>query len=307
MGPLSKAFIKIKSSKQLGIDLLNEVSSSTCDKEKVRYLIKAGADVETKTEDGYTPLAWAAQNGFADIIEVLAKAGANPNVRYNHDTRIPLIHAAQEGKSAVVEKLLAVGADLDCRGGIDQSTALIESVTGRLGSVLVPMTPEKEKIAACLIKAGAKLDLQDDEGMTALTTAIYWGNEKIARRLMEAGAKLNLQGKKGNTALIFAIDENLAPLVHDIITAGADLNMQNVHGNTALICAAAKGQNDIVRDLIAAGALASIRNNLGMTALDVARKEGHAAIIAVLEPLTDKPPTTAASPNLGRPAQSLRL
>ena len=45
----------------------------------LEVLLKAGADVNAKDADGFTPLHWAAQsNPSPAVLEVLLKAGADP-------------------------------------------------------------------------------------------------------------------------------------------------------------------------------------------------------------------------------------
>ena len=49
------------------------------DSEQVKKLIKAGADVNARDENGYTPLLFAAFWGYTEIVEKLIKAGADVN------------------------------------------------------------------------------------------------------------------------------------------------------------------------------------------------------------------------------------
>ena len=44
--------------------------------EIVKLLLEAGADVNTKNNDGYTALALASKNGYTKIVELLKEAGA---------------------------------------------------------------------------------------------------------------------------------------------------------------------------------------------------------------------------------------
>ena len=53
------------------------------------------------------------------------------------------------------------------------------------------------EITAALTNAGAQLDLQDDEGVTALVMASYGGHTEITVALIDAGAQLDLQDNEG--------------------------------------------------------------------------------------------------------------
>lgn len=49
------------------------------DIDKIRRLIKAGADVYIRTKDGVAPLWMASQNGHTDIVKLLLEAKADVN------------------------------------------------------------------------------------------------------------------------------------------------------------------------------------------------------------------------------------
>ena len=77
--------------------------------ERVKDLLDAGADVDTKTADGFTALKWAVVRGYTGIVQVLLDAGADVDVRDNHG-QTPLMLAAQEDHIEVVELLKEAGA-----------------------------------------------------------------------------------------------------------------------------------------------------------------------------------------------------
>jgi ankyrin repeat protein len=71
----------------------------------VELLLKAGADPNRKSDAGRTPLAWAAQNGDEEMVKLLLRWGADPNV-LSDTGRTPLSWAAQNGHEGVVRALL---------------------------------------------------------------------------------------------------------------------------------------------------------------------------------------------------------
>lgn len=64
--------------------------------------------------DGYSPLHWAARMGHTEVVDYLAKRGANINVR-DDDGWTPLHLAAQHGHLDVVKLLVARGADVGAK------------------------------------------------------------------------------------------------------------------------------------------------------------------------------------------------
>jgi len=82
----------------------------------VEALLAHGAQVDATDAQGWTPLFKAAYNheldcGFAPVVQVLAKAGADVNHRIFFGLT-PLMLAAGGGEAAVCEVLLNAGADL---------------------------------------------------------------------------------------------------------------------------------------------------------------------------------------------------
>ncbi len=81
------------------------------EREFVRRLIEAGADLNARNADGNNALWLACVGGHLDIIDMLVEAGIDIDNR-NDNGATPLMYAASSGKAAVVERLLAKGADV---------------------------------------------------------------------------------------------------------------------------------------------------------------------------------------------------
>lgn len=77
-----------------------------------RYLIEKGADISAVSRNPMTiqPLHAAAAGSHTTIVELLLKAGADPNA-VQQDSFRPLHSAAQNGSTAIVRLLLDYGAD----------------------------------------------------------------------------------------------------------------------------------------------------------------------------------------------------
>jgi rhodanese-related sulfurtransferase len=85
-------------------------ASHNGDREIVRLLIMAGAQLNARNADGNNALWFGCVGSHLDIIDTLAAAGIDIDNR-NDNGATPLMYAASSGKAAVVERLLAKGAD----------------------------------------------------------------------------------------------------------------------------------------------------------------------------------------------------
>ena len=108
------------------------------------------------------------------------------------------------------------------------------------------------------------------------------GDGKDVLNLINAGLDVNIQDENGMTALMMACEVGCVPLVEWLIKAGAAVNIQNIFGNTALICATFKRQNECVRKLLECGANTSIQGKDGLTALMHAARTGDVNCLQTL-------------------------
>lgn len=76
------------------------------DVEEVKRRLAAGADVDERDDQGWTPLNWAAGRGDAAMVEALLEGGADVTLT-GRDLRTPLAIAKAAGRDEVAELLTA--------------------------------------------------------------------------------------------------------------------------------------------------------------------------------------------------------
>jgi ankyrin repeat protein len=119
------------------------------------------------------------------------------------------------------------------------------------------------KNVTLLIEKGANLDLQDKHGDTALMISLSLPRySKVATLLIENGAELELQNKGGRTALMKATNKNVCEL---LIDRGAKLDSRDKYGHTALMFSLK--YFEVAKLLIDRGADLDLQNEEGLTAL----------------------------------------
>ena len=95
---------------------------------------------------------------------------------------------------------------------------------------------QKKEVIQQLLEADADVNIQDNNGDTALILAAYVsGYKKIIQLLLDKGVKINIQNIYGNTALMMAARWSCKKkIIQQLLEAGADVNIQDNGGRTAL-------------------------------------------------------------------------
>ncbi|MBL4658322.1 MAG: ankyrin repeat domain-containing protein [Flavobacteriales bacterium] len=138
------------------------------DLSKVEKLINRGEDVNSKSDNGRTPLMFAAFQGRTRIVKLLVDAGVDMNVT-NTEGSTALIIASVKGHTEVVEVLANAGASLNLQNKIGRTALICATIY------------ENTKAAKILIHQGADLGKQDDEGHNAL----FYAKRKKQKHLIK--------------------------------------------------------------------------------------------------------------------------
>jgi serine/threonine-protein phosphatase 6 regulatory ankyrin repeat subunit B len=134
-------------------------------------------------------------------------------------------------------------------------------------------------IVDLLLKNGADFNYKDKDGRTVLMhLAAHLGNEKMLALLLDKGADLHEKDKTGTTVLMMAANHGHSDIVDFLLEKGMDINEKNNFGDTALMYAAEGRQKDIVNLLTAKGAAMDERS---AQAMKTKRKNGESFSVPV--------------------------
>ena len=148
------------------------------DTDKVRALLREGADVNVAQGDGMTALHRAAKIGEADMARMLIYAGANLEATTRIGDYSPLYLAGRAGNAAVVTALLEAGADPVTPSTAGGATPL--HLAARSGSA--------EAVSALLDHGADANTLEGQWGQTPLIFAAAKGRTEVVEVLLSRGA-----------------------------------------------------------------------------------------------------------------------
>lgn len=175
----------------------------------VQRLIDRGADVNLTGRSGATPVAAAAYAGRDMVVRMLLAHGADGR-KADETGKPPIVYAAAGGQLGIVKQLLALDIDVNARYANDLTLLMWASGPDDL----VPEAQALE-IVAYLLDSGAKIDLADARGRTALMIAAEGNHPGIVKALLAHGADPALADKAGKHAadltVLSALREELTP------------------------------------------------------------------------------------------------
>ena len=234
----------------------NLINMAVGNLEILEFLLEHEKQAEAPREYQNELLIRFADNGAADILEILLRHAEDQQVAY------ALEEAIASENSYLLQALLDAGANINARDGL----ALFRAVTTNQYAAVQD-----------LIRIGANVNTI--LGQTALSHAVKKGCPAMVRTLLNAGADLN---QAGNTVLLDAVTPALPPycdrpinldILHAILEKKTNLSIKNECGDTPLHFAAKEavklGNINAFLMIWHQGADLSAKNYQGSTPLDI--------------------------------------
>ncbi|RYP75529.1 hypothetical protein DL770_007382 [Monosporascus sp. CRB-9-2] len=135
----------------------------------VRRLLGTGAHINSKDNNGRTPLYWASRNGYDTVVKQLLKAGADTNAKDFYG-RTPLHWASWNGRDTVVKQLLGTGARINSKDNDGRTPLHWASENGH------------DIVVKQLLEGGADANAKDNDGSTPLHIASWNGRDTVGFR-----------------------------------------------------------------------------------------------------------------------------
>lgn len=164
------------------------------DLEKVKtYIEKNQVDPNAQDEEGYTPLISAATGGHLQVVDYLLEH----NAKLEEKTRAgqtALAAAINSDHYQIANRLIVEGADVN---GVIPNNKKDTFLIGAAGSNL-------ETTKLLLDKNQDLINQTNSAGETALFRSVYYGNDEVTKYLIKQGAKKDIKNNKGFSALDIA-------------------------------------------------------------------------------------------------------
>ena len=221
-------------------------------------LIRAGAAVDAANDLGATPLWLASVNGNAGMVARLIEAGASPNAALASG-ETPLMAAARSGSVEAVERLIAKGADVNARERVRGQTALMWAAEQR-----------HARVARTLIASGADVHS---------SSSVWRQLENTAGNANAAGDFEMAHG--GSTPLLFAARQGDVDTATVLLDAGAKVDDRDAAGTSALVIAGHSDHTALSLLLLSRGADPNAAG-AGYTALHAAVLRGNLELVKAL-------------------------
>ena len=151
-------------------------------REAIRALVKAGADLNRLENDRYDAVTIASVADDEDTLRVLLQLGASAKLTTSRYDGTALIAAAHLGHDGVVRQLIQAGAPLDHVNNLHWTAAIEAVVLGNGGA-------RHQASLKALIDAGANMQLTDRQGQTPLQLARSRGFKEMVAMLENAQKK----------------------------------------------------------------------------------------------------------------------
>ena len=250
--------------------------------------------IQADLMSGMTALMFAANKGYLEIVTMLLKANAKPDLQ-NASGDNALFIAISKGHAVIVQQLLQYGADPCFMSEKYNGTPLhmvlhnIRLKKTDFDDMAASTDDFLEVLKILLQHPKVNVDVVNSQGCTGLMIASSCECVEAVELLINAGADPNIQTHSstsindtssdpfilplitnGVTALMIASERNNTEIVKLLLQGGANPNTRAQNGNNSLLEAASEGYVEVVKLLLEFKADPVVFQDNGATPLHIA-------------------------------------
>ncbi|HBT4730606.1 TPA: ankyrin repeat domain-containing protein [Klebsiella quasipneumoniae subsp. similipneumoniae] len=266
----------------------------------IEAMLNNGIDVDGQDKTGLSGLMVAAAENRHEVVALLLKRQAQPNLQTRQGVTALMLAAARGSDAAIIGDLLQAGASVN-QTTVDKSTALMSAIADggdvrsdyqHILAMKKPDAPVEEQsaldkivgaTAAKSLATGSRALMTEDMALQLAPGAFKKNVDEIVALLIGHGADVKAVNASGESVFFLAVDHaRSAETITTLANAGADTSLADKSGTTPLMLAAAGDDPNLVLALSASGVEVDKPNREGLTALQVAAGQGAPAVIAAL-------------------------
>jgi ankyrin repeat protein len=246
------------------------IASSRGYSSEIIRLMAKGADINSETNEGATPLVFAVSNN--NIMAVLTLLSYKPLLNETtKSSETPLLIAVKNGYPEIAEALIRAGADVDIPDKHGATPLHHASLNGYLD------------IVDMLLYYDASMNIKSVEGTTPLLAAIWAGYQDVADLLIQRGANIEEKDNDGFSPFLLASYYGDTLIMDILYKKGADIYTVNNAKINALGLAIISGKTEAAEYLFKIGNKWSETGNSSVNLYDVAAKYRSAEMLNILK------------------------
>ncbi|NBV06127.1 MAG: ankyrin repeat domain-containing protein [Proteobacteria bacterium] len=191
----------------------------------------------------FTPLHYAAKNGWTDIVKILIANGADINVKTSIKDRewMPIHYCAKNNHLEILKILLDSGVNKEAKTAFGLTPLIVAAEFGHLNLVKFLLTIGANKNA---------VTIEENHSMNALHYAAVGGFSDVVLELIKAGMNKEAVTNSDMTALYLAVSSGSSEVINVLLKNGAKSNVTSAAGYDILYLAASKGKKSVLSTLL---------------------------------------------------------
>ncbi|XP_063906156.1 ankyrin-3-like [Zophobas morio] len=252
----------------------------------VSFLSCSGFDINARDQHYKIPLARACETGDYEITKILLECGASVNVLdIDNMNMLHYVSKLRKRNPDILKLFVQIGIEVNaqdkngvtplqlaCGHGIYENAKMLLECSASINIVdkdnnnslhyASQSRQDNPDITKLLIVKSIDVNLQNNNGMTALQVSCQSGNYENSLMLLECDALMNIRDNEDNNALHHAskLWEDNRDLLKLLIKKSIHIDAQNKYGETVLQFACLKGDQEIVEMALEHNASVNISN-----------------------------------------------
>ncbi|HGF5578991.1 ankyrin repeat domain-containing protein [Klebsiella quasipneumoniae] len=238
----------------------------------IEAMLNNGIDVDGQDKTGLSGLMVAAAENRREVVALLLKRQAQPNLQTRQGVTALMLAAARGSDAAIIGDLLQAGASVN-QTTVDKSTALMSAIADggdvrsdyqHILAMKKPDAPVEEQsaldkivgaTAAKSLATGSRALMTEDMALQLAPGAFKKNVDEIVALLIGHGADVKAVNASGESVFFLAVDHaRSAETITTLANAGADTSLADKSGTTPLMLAAGQGAPAVIAALVQRGA-----------------------------------------------------